>query len=65
VDILKALSRTSLSLNAIGDKTGLTLEQVQAALETLQRHDVIMQRGENYVYTVELMRRWVERREGQ
>jgi hypothetical protein len=65
VDILKALSHTSLSLNAIADKTGLALEQVQAALETLQRHDVIMQRDENYVYTVELMRRWVEGREGQ
>jgi hypothetical protein len=65
VDILKALSHTSLSLNAIADKTDLSLEQVQAALETLKRHDVIEQRDEHYVYTVELMRRWVERREGQ
>lgn len=64
VDILKALSRTSLSLNAIADKTGLNLEEVQAALETLKRHDVIEQRDEQYVYTVELMRRWVERQEG-
>ncbi len=65
VDILKALSRTSLSLNAIADKTGFTLEQVQAAMETLKRHDVIQQGDEQYVYTVELMRRWVEQGEGQ
>ncbi len=65
VDILKALSHTSLSLSAIANKTGLSLEQAQAVLETLKRHDVIEQRDEHYVYTVELMRRWVERREGQ
>jgi DNA-binding IclR family transcriptional regulator len=45
--------------------TALNLEQVRAALETLQRQDVIVRRKDRYFYTVELMRRWVERREAK
>lgn len=37
-------------------------DRVQAALATLQHHDVIAQQQEQYVYTVELMRRWVAQR---
>jgi predicted Rossmann fold nucleotide-binding protein DprA/Smf involved in DNA uptake len=57
--ILKVLSHKSLSITEIADKTTLSLDQVQAALETLQRHEVIKQHDEQYLYTVELMRRWV------
>ena len=61
IAILAALSQTQtgLSLTEICDRTALNSDQVQAALETLQRHDVIVQQQEQYVYTVELMRRWV------
>lgn len=59
--ILKVLSKANLSLSEIADETDLNLEQVKIALETLQRHDVIVQRDKKYFYTVELMRRWVER----
>jgi hypothetical protein len=35
---------------------------VQAALETLERHDVVVQREGRWTFTVELMRRWVATR---
>ncbi|HIK04805.1 MAG TPA: AAA family ATPase [Trichormus sp. M33_DOE_039] len=57
--ILQILSHQSLSSNEIVNSTGLSFQQVQAALLTLQRHDVIKCIGEKYIYTVELMRRWV------
>src|SRR5919199_123392 len=56
--ILEALSHKGLSITEITDKTALSLEQVQAALETLQHHDLVKQQDGRYVYTVELMRRW-------
>ena len=39
--------------------------QVQAALESLQRHDVVKQDNGQYIYTVELMRRWVAQQTGK
>jgi WD40 repeat protein len=57
--ILTVLSQTDLSLAEISDQTALSLAQVQSALDTLQRHDVVMQRDGRFFYTVELMRRWV------
>ena len=57
--ILEVLSHKSLSITEIADKTTLSIDQVQAALGTLQRHEVIKQHDEQYLYTVELMRRWV------
>ncbi len=57
--ILKVLSHKSLSITEIAEKTALSLDQVEAALETLQRHEVVKQNDEQYLYIVELMRRWV------
>ncbi|MBW4621316.1 MAG: AAA family ATPase [Cyanosarcina radialis HA8281-LM2] len=58
-EILQLLSRGSLSLHEIVDRTAMSLSQVRSALEALQRHDVVKPSGDSYVYTVELMRRWV------
>ena len=63
--ILETLSQTDLSITEIAEKTFFSLEQVQSALKTLQRHDVVKQQDAKYFYTVELMRRWVVRRTGQ
>jgi hypothetical protein len=60
--ILEALSHAGLSLSQIANQTGLSCDRVQSAIETLQRHDVIKQQDGQYVYTVELMRRWVAQR---
>jgi len=60
--LLEALVGGRLSLNELVEATGLSLEQVDAALETLQNHDVIALCNDGYGYTVELMRRWVARR---
>jgi hypothetical protein len=57
--ILQALSQADLSLTEIVEQTTLSLTQVQAALDILKRHDVIIERDGHYIYTVELMRRWV------
>ncbi len=57
--ILEAVCHAGLSLTEIAQKTALSPSQVQSALETLQRHDVVKQQGRQYVYTVELMSRWV------
>jgi WD40 repeat protein len=57
--ILQVLSRHDLSLSEIVDRTALSSSDVRAALETLERHDVVKLNGNRYVYTVELMRRWV------
>jgi hypothetical protein len=63
--ILEALSQAGFSIREIANKTALSLEQVQAALGTLQRHDVLKQQDGRYLYTVELMRRWVAQRTGK
>ncbi|WP_190673131.1 ATP-binding protein [Microcoleus sp. FACHB-672] len=64
LEILRQLCVKGMSLTELVQETGLTIQQVQAALETLQRHDVIKLDASHYVYTVELMRRWVKRQEG-
>jgi hypothetical protein len=43
----------------IAHETGLVLENVRRALETLARHDVVTQENGRWRFTVELMRRWV------
>jgi hypothetical protein len=58
-DILRALSGSPLSLAQLTDALSLPADQTEAALQTLQRHDVIAKRDDTYVYTVELMRQWV------
>jgi WD40 repeat protein len=62
IEILQLLSRHSLSLPEIVDRTDLSFDRVRVALEALQRHDVVKSSGDSYVYTVELMRRWVAKR---
>lgn len=60
--ILEALCQVGLSITEIAEKTGLSCDTVQSALSTLQNHDVVKQQNGQYVYTVELMRRWVAQR---
>lgn len=60
--ILEALSHRSLSLTEIIEQTVLNFNQVQEALSILENHDVVMLQHGQYVYTVELMRRWVAQR---
>jgi hypothetical protein len=57
--ILEALCQAGLSVTEIAENTGLSCDRIQSALLALQRHDVIKQQNGQYVYTVELMRRWV------
>ncbi|WP_017324563.1 hypothetical protein [Synechococcus sp. PCC 7336] len=58
--ILKALSHTPLSLAELFERLGLTAAESQAAIATLESHDVIARQADGtYIYTVELMRRWV------
>ncbi|MDJ0649316.1 MAG: hypothetical protein QNJ60_11480 [Xenococcaceae cyanobacterium MO_188.B19] len=45
----------------IGITTGFTIKQVKDCLQTLVKHDVIKQNNNCYEYTVELMRRWVQK----
>jgi hypothetical protein len=59
--ILCKLCCARLSQSQLVEETTLSIEIVQVALETLKRHDVIKQENGCYIYTVELMRRWVRR----
>ncbi|MBF2075462.1 MAG: AAA family ATPase [Synechococcales cyanobacterium C42_A2020_086] len=59
--ILCKLCCAKLSLPNLVEDGILSSEAVHSALEALKRHDVIEQEGNHYTYTVELMRRWVER----
>lgn len=62
--ILRALAPhpAGLSLDELAQDSGLTEEQARRALQALSDHDVLTERDGRYVYTVELMRRWVARR---
>ncbi|MEA5501202.1 ATP-binding protein [Limnoraphis robusta] len=62
LEILKQLCNQQMSLAELAEITHLSLEETEAALETLKKHDVIVQNQNKYVYTVELMRRWVQQR---
>ncbi len=62
LEILKQLCNQQMSLAELAEITHLSLEQTEAALETLKKHDVIVQNQNKYAYTVELMRRWVQQR---
>jgi hypothetical protein len=61
--VLEVLCQDTKTLAEISADTGLSPQQVEAALETLKSHDVVRV-SENVVYTftVELMRRWVQQR---
>jgi DNA-binding IclR family transcriptional regulator len=51
----------------IAQASSLSQDEVRQALDTLMRHDIVQRRAahedERYVYTVELMRRWVAQRQ--
>jgi AAA+ ATPase superfamily predicted ATPase len=58
-----ARSEAGIPLEEIARHTGLALEEVRSALETLMRHDVVMEEDGRWQFTVELMRRWVAQRQ--
>jgi hypothetical protein len=62
--VLRALVRSEAGMPAkeIAHQAGLALEDVGRALETLARHDVVMEADGRWQFTVELMRRWVAQR---
>ena len=64
--ILTALAphqKQGLTLPALSDATGIDTPEMQTALETLERHDVVKQDGDNrWQIAVELLRRWVANR---
>jgi len=63
LEILFQLCQGDRSVSELVEATGLAHEQVDAALATLICHDVIhATEAGRYAFTVELMRRWVQRR---
>lgn len=60
--VLRALAphEEGLPLPALARAAGVSEAQAGAALDTLRCHDVVTQRDGRSVFTVELMRRWVE-----
>ena len=60
-DVLRVLAPFSegLTEDEIVAQSGLCGEVVQAALEELERHDVLKEEEGRWRFTVELMRRWV------
>jgi hypothetical protein len=65
LDVLRALAphTAGLPLGEVVSATGLEPEQAIEAIKKLCDHDVVIERDGRYVYTVELMRRWVLRRQ--
>lgn len=61
--ILTALAphkQEGLTLPALSDATGIDTPEMQTALETLERHDVVKRDGDNrWQIAVELLRRWL------
>ena len=61
--VLYALTTGPASLAHLAKLTALPVEEVTAALSTLEAHDVIKIGNDGaYSFTVELMRRWVDQR---
>ncbi len=59
-----ARTRTGLPVEIIARRTELSLVEVEGALKTLARHDVVEEEEDGrWRFTVELMRRWVLQRE--
>ena len=60
-EILAALAPhpEGISKDELISATGLDLEQLTAAIDTLKRHDVIEEQDSHYRIIVELFRRWV------
>jgi hypothetical protein len=59
--VLQALAphQSGLSLDALKQKTGLSLETLQQALQILERHDVVQETEGYWLITVELFRQWI------
>lgn len=59
--MLKVLAQAEagLSIAELVEQSGLALEQAQAGLKFLQRHDMVRETAGHWTFTVELMRRWV------
>ncbi len=59
--IIKVLApeKAGLSYEELKEKTQLTDEQLEEAINTLKRHDVIGEKDLKYSISVELFRRWV------
>lgn len=60
--ILTALAphqKEGLTLAALGDATGIDTPEMQTALETLERHDVVKENDNRWQIAVELLRRWL------
>ena len=60
--IMQVLINGGLSINQISELTGLSKIEATKAINTLQSHDVVRQDDTQYIYCVELMRRWVAKR---
>jgi predicted transcriptional regulator len=60
-EIIKALASQPQGLNKddLATVTNLNSETIEAAIETLKRHDVIAEKDGNYYPIVELFRQWV------
>ena len=60
-DIIKALAPhpQGLTIKELANTTGLDTETLTAAIEILNRHDVIKESNGKYCIIVELFRRWV------
>jgi len=54
-----ARSEAGMPVEETARDARLPLKDTQRALETLARHDVVMQEKDRWKFTVELMRRWV------
>jgi hypothetical protein len=52
--------RRPMTTAAIAASAKLTVEETQAALAALARHDVVIEENGGWRFTVELMRRWVQ-----
>jgi hypothetical protein len=65
--VLVALAQEKMGLPVaeIARQAGILPADVESALRTLARHDVVAEADDRWHFTVELMRRWVLRREGE
>ena len=64
--VLRALAqcRVGMGIEDLARQTALAPEEVQSALDTLKRHDVVMEKDGQWRCAVELMRRWVAQQKG-
>ncbi len=58
-------SEHGMTVEDIARHTELPLENIENALETLKRHDVVTHKDGVWQLTVELMRRWVAEKQGE